>query len=57
MLFGSAATAGGLGRATDSPLFLFGPFLMPPADYFADIGRTYAMIPIIAGFIGLALRR
>ncbi len=30
---------------------------MTPGDYMADIGFTYVMIPIIAGTIGLALRR
>lgn len=43
----------------DLPFFFFGPeqMRMAPADYFADIGLTYAMIPIIAGGIGHALRK
>ena len=58
----AAGAAVGLGWAVialalDAPLFLFGPFQMPAGDYFADIGLTYAMIPIIAGFVGLSLRR
>jgi hypothetical protein len=59
--FAAGATAGlgwaAIAVALDAPLFLFGPFLMPPADYFADIGLAYLMIPLIAGFVGLALRR
>jgi NO-binding membrane sensor protein with MHYT domain len=45
--------------ALDVPLFIFGPdqMRMAPADYMADIGFTYAMIPIIAAGIGRALRR
>lgn len=33
--------------ALDLPFFVFGPdqMRMPPADYLADIGFTYAMIP------------
>ena len=46
-----------LAVALDAPLFLFGPFLMPAAAYFADIGLSYLMIPAIAGCIGLALDR
>ncbi len=30
---------------------------MPLPDYVADVGLTYAMIPIVAGFIGLSLGR
>ncbi len=45
--------------ALDLPLFIFGPeqMRMSPADYLADIGFNYAMIPIIAAGIGQALRR
>jgi hypothetical protein len=45
--------------ALDLPLFIFGPetMRMPAADYLADIGFTYAMIPIIAGGIGLAMKK
>jgi len=43
----------------DIPFFISGPeeMRMPFADYMADIGFTYAMIPIIAGGIGHALKR
>jgi hypothetical protein len=53
--FGWAALA----VAIDAPLFLLPPhpFLMPANDYVTDIGLTYLMVPIIAGFVGLALRR
>lgn len=45
--------------ALDLPFFIFGPdqMRMAPADYLADIGFTYAMIPIIAAGIGHAMRR
>lgn len=45
--------------ALDTPLFIFGPaeMRMTPAAYMADIGFTYAMIPIIAAGIGRALAR
>lgn len=45
--------------ALDLPFFIFGPeqMRMTPADYLADIGFTYTMIPIIAAGIGHALRR
>jgi hypothetical protein len=45
--------------ALDAPFFIFGPeqMRMAPADYMADIGFAYAMIPIIAAGIGHALRR
>jgi NO-binding membrane sensor protein with MHYT domain len=45
--------------ALDVPFFVFGPeqMRMTPADYMADIGFTYVMIPIIAAGIGHALRR
>lgn len=44
--------------ALDLPFFIFGPeeMRMPVADYLADIGFTYAMIPFIAAGIGRALR-
>ena len=42
--------------ALDSPMLLNGLFGMSVAEYFADIGLTYLMIPAIAGCIGLALR-
>jgi len=43
----------------DTPLFIFGPaeMRMAPDAYMADIGFTYAMIPIIAAGIGSALAR
>ena len=47
----------GIAVALDAPLFLFGPFLMPAAHYVADIGLSYLMIPVIAGFVGLGMRR
>lgn len=45
--------------ALDLPFFVLGPeeMRMPIADYLADIGFTYAMIPIIAAGIGHAVRR
>jgi hypothetical protein len=45
--------------ALDLPFFIFGPdqMRMAPADYMADIGFTYAMIPIIAAGIGHAMRK
>lgn len=45
--------------ALDVPFFLLPNAMaaMPAAEYFADIGLTYAMIPIISGFIGLSLKR
>lgn len=43
--------------ALDAPFFLFGPFRMPVPAYVGDIALAYLMIPIISGFIGLALRR
>jgi hypothetical protein len=45
--------------ALDTPLFIFGPaeMRMAPDAYMADIGFTYAMIPIIAAGIGRALAR
>jgi hypothetical protein len=48
---GWAAMAGAL----DAPLFLFGTINMAMPDYFADIGLTYAMIPIVAAVVGAAL--
>ena len=58
---GLAAGAGWavIGVVLDIPFFLIPDAMaaMPVADYAADIGLTYAMIPIIAGFVGLALRR
>ncbi|HKR23821.1 MAG TPA: hypothetical protein VJS15_01050 [Allosphingosinicella sp.] len=43
----------------DVPFFLIPGAMaaLPVPDYVADVGLTYAMIPIIAGFIGLSLRR
>jgi len=43
----------------DLPLFIFGPeaMRMTPTMYLADIGITYAMIPIIAAGIGQAMKR
>ena len=48
-----------LSLTLDVPFFIFGPeqMRMDPGDYMADIGFTYAMIPIIVGAIGHALRR
>ena len=46
-----------LAVALDLPMLLTGLFGMSAAEYFADIGLTYLMIPAIAGCIGLALRR
>lgn len=45
--------------ALDLPFFVFGPeqMRMAPAEYLADIGITYAMIPIIAGGLGHAFSR
>jgi len=45
--------------ALDLPFFILGPdeMRMPIADYLADIGFTYAMIPIISAAVGHALRR
>lgn len=45
--------------ALDTPFFIFGPaeMRMTPVAYMADIGFTYAMIPIIAAGIGHALAR
>lgn len=45
--------------ALDTPFFIFGPaeMRMAPADYLADIGLTYFMIPIIAASIGYAMKR
>jgi hypothetical protein len=60
----AAGAAAGLGWAAmavalDVPFFLMPDAMaaMPAGDYFADVGLTYAMIPIISGFIGLSLRR
>src|SRR5262245_44521978 len=45
--------------ALDLPFFVFGPeeMRMPVADYMADIGFTYAMIPFITAGLGRALAR
>jgi hypothetical protein len=45
-----------MGVALDAPFFIFGPFKMPIADYFADIGFAYLMVPIIAACVGAALK-
>lgn len=31
----------------DVPLFILGPFKIPPVDYITDIGLTYIAIPVI----------
>ena len=41
--------------AIDLPLMLFPPISMSAGQYFADIGLTYLMIPIISTAIGAAL--
>lgn len=42
--------------AIDAPLMLLGgPMQMTPADYLADIGLTYLLIPILTVAIGTAL--
>lgn len=43
----------------DIPLFIFGPDMMrmAPADYLADIGITYFMIPCIAAGVASAAGR
>lgn len=43
----------------DVPFFIVGPTMMrmQPADYLADIGFNYVMIPIIAGGIAHAFKR
>jgi NO-binding membrane sensor protein with MHYT domain len=45
--------------ALDAPFFLFGmpEMRLSTADYFADIGATYLMMPVIAGAVAGALRR
>lgn len=43
--------------AIDLPLMLPAPIAMPVGEYFADIGLTYVMIPVIAAGIGAALAR
>lgn len=45
--------------ALDAPLFLFGmqEMRMSVADYTADIGLNYLMIPIIAGGVAHAMKR
>jgi hypothetical protein len=40
--------------AIDLPLMLSPPISMPPAEYFADIGLTYVMIPILTAGIAVA---
>lgn len=48
-----------LALTLDAPIFLLGPsqMRMSAADYAADIGLAYLLVPIIAASIGAALAR
>jgi hypothetical protein len=43
--------------AIDLPMFSAGPMEMSLAEYMADIGLTYVMIPVITTGLGLAYQR